>query len=67
MHGKTGDYFKFNETGGRILELIGNPQTMEQIVERIQEEYNITEEQCQAEVSNFLEQLPESTLIVTNS
>jgi hypothetical protein len=47
----------FNETGSRIWELLAEEPTVEEVVAQIRGEFEVSEEQAQADVTAFLEEL----------
>jgi hypothetical protein len=47
----------FNETGSRIWELLADELTVKEIVVQIRGEFEVSEEQAQADVIAFLEEL----------
>ena len=59
-----GKYYNLGEVGGQIWELIKSPgRTMEQIVTELQKEYDLSQEQCQKEVTAFIEKLQQEGII----
>jgi hypothetical protein len=49
--------YNLNEIGGRIWELIDGATTVEQMRDKIVEEYEVTPEQAEADIIEFLDQL----------
>jgi hypothetical protein len=47
----------FNETGSRIWELLADEPTVKEVVAQIRSEFEVGEEQAQADVIAFLEEL----------
>ncbi len=58
-----GRYYEANAVGSLIWELLDEPCTIADIVERIVARFRVDREQCQADVLNFLEALAESGLL----
>jgi hypothetical protein len=56
-------YFETNAVGGLIWELLDEPRTVSDIVERVVARYRVDREQCQADVLKFLDALAESGLL----
>jgi len=53
-----------NETGNRILQIISKEQpSFDQIVEKIQSEYQVSQEEAEKDVRYFLDKLMENDLI----
>lgn len=61
---RRGKYFALEGTAQRIWELMAEPVTVGEIVERLVEEYDVERTQCAAEVLAFVEQLCENGLTV---
>ncbi len=58
-----GAYFALNPLGARIWELLAKPFCVEAICEQLQAEYEVSREQCEREVLEFLNNLSEKKLI----
>jgi hypothetical protein len=56
-------YFSLNEVGTRIWELLENPLTPPALVERLVSEYEVTVEECAAQVETFLARLRDRGLV----
>lgn len=50
-------YYSLDETGGEIWGMIAQPMTVAQICDRLSESFEVTPEQCQADVLNFLNEI----------
>lgn len=59
----TGKYFMIKGVGNDIWDMIQNPVTYGEIVEKLLSEYDVTEEECKTSVSNFLTRLKELNFI----
>ena len=57
MSAEKGNYIGLSEVGARIWELIETPQTVETVITRLQQEYDVPPEMCRAEVDSFLGEL----------
>ena len=64
---KSGVYHGLNEVGASIWKLIQEPRTIEEIKQRLLEEYNVEPEQCQSDLIALLEDLVAAGLIVINN
>lgn len=60
---KSGTYFKLNEVGSRIWELVEKPVTISALVEAVLSEFDVVAEQCQADVLNLVAKLEEAGLV----
>lgn len=59
-----GRYFMMNQVGSRIWELIENPLEVNEIVNALLQEYDVSRDTCEKEVMNFLNKLNNANLIV---
>ena len=50
-----GKYFGLNPVGKRLWELMEQPKTMEELVSVLLSEYEVTENQCRKEITEFLQ------------
>ena len=57
-----GKYFALEGTAQRIWELMAEPVRVDEIVDRLVEEYDIDRDRCAAEVLAFLNELMENGL-----
>ena len=60
---KNGKYYNLGEVGGFIWECIQQPKSIGNVIEEVQAAYDITAEQCEADIIPFLEMLREESLI----
>lgn len=60
---KNGKYYNLGEIGGFIWGCIQQPKLLTTVIKDIQTEYEVTEEQCKADVISFLEKLIKEKLI----
>jgi hypothetical protein len=58
-----GKYHGFNEVATRIWQLISAPRTVNSICDELMSEFDISQEQCEAEVVEFLQKLKAAELI----
>lgn len=57
------DYYTTQEIGNRIWELLDSLDTPKAICDQLMQEYEVSQEQCQNEVLQFLEQLLEHGIV----
>ncbi|RLL42776.1 lasso peptide biosynthesis PqqD family chaperone [Oceanobacillus piezotolerans] len=60
---QNGKYYNLGEIGGEIWDQIKQPKGMEEIVEYLQTQYDVSKEECTEQVTAFLEQLLAEGLI----
>lgn len=58
-----GKYFSLNSVATRIWELLDTPSTIQEVCEKLIEEYEISLEQCQIEVENHISEMVELGLV----
>ena len=58
-----GIYYGLNDVGARIWELLAEPVAVRAIVEAIMDEYDVSREQCEADVIELLGQLVAAELV----
>lgn len=63
MHPYKGSYFGLNPVGKRIWQIIAEPKDLEEIIEKLVAEFDITHEQCISEVTQFLEKAHQLDII----
>jgi Coenzyme PQQ synthesis protein D (PqqD) len=59
-----GVYYQLNEIGSRIWAHLASPMTVEALVGRLIEEFDVTRETCEAQALEFLRTLQAEGLIV---
>lgn len=64
MNIETGSYASMNETGKSIWGLLEEPKSVEQVLQSLTEEYEISLEAAQKDVLPFLEQLLAQKIVV---
>lgn len=62
----TGKYFMIKGVGNDIWDMIQNPITYGDIVDKLLSEYEVSVEECQTAVKSFLEKLQELQFISLN-
>ena len=60
---KNGKYYNLGEIGGYIWGCIQKPKLLTTVIKDIQTAYEVTEEQCKADIIPFLEMLRKEKLI----
>jgi hypothetical protein len=63
MSVEAGAYYSLDQIGRRIWDLIAEPATVGALCARLVAEYEVTPEDCQAQVLSFLDQLAEHRMI----
>lgn len=63
MDGERGLYFSLNPVGTQIWQLLETPKTSQELIQSLCHLYEITEAECQQDVSVFLEKMEEAKLI----
>lgn len=58
-----GEYFSLNSLGSRIWEIIDKPKKINEVINTLLEEYEVSEEECKENVMNFLDVLKHVDLI----
>ena len=62
-----GKYYNLGELGGEIWELMKEPITIQELVTKLQSQYNVDQTDCQSHVTDFLNQLLEQGLVSIHS
>jgi hypothetical protein len=57
MDMEQGKYFSLNQTATVIWELLETPLTMEELCDRLMDEYDVDREQCLEEVKEYIEEM----------
>ena len=60
---KEGIYYGLNEIGTIIWEYIQKPITIQEIIDKILEEYEVDDETCYADVVELIDQMVENKLV----
>ena len=61
---KNGKYYNLGTIGGVIWDHLQKPILLEELISKLQNEYNVEAEQCLSDVLPFIEHLHEENLIV---
>lgn len=59
----TGKYYNLGEVGGRIWELLEEPTSLAVLVEKLTAEYDVSAQQCRADILPFLNKLIQQRLL----
>ena len=59
----TGKYYNLGQVGGRIWELLEEPCSLTELVRKLTAEYDVSAEQCRADIAPFLDTLLERGLL----
>jgi PqqD family protein of HPr-rel-A system len=59
----TGYYFGLDPVGARIWQLLSQPNSLTEIVERLAREYDVTPEQAESDLVRFVEELQANGLL----
>lgn len=60
---ENGEYYSMNEVGTRVWALLEQPIRVATLIERLQDEFDVSREQCEREVLEFLEHLRQDRLL----
>lgn len=63
----TGKYYNLGQVGGRIWELLEEPMTVSTLVQKLTAEYDVSAEQCRADITPFLNTMLERGLLEQNT
>lgn len=63
LDSNTQEYFTINQVGKDIWELLSKELTLEEVVTELMEIYDISKEQLESDVKNFIEALSQKGLI----
>ena len=64
MHIKTGKYYGLDDIGSRIWEMMEEKIRVEDLIQQLLEEYEVSEEECTRDVLELLENLQTNDLIL---
>lgn len=54
---RDGMYFELNDVGARIWHLVQEPRSIQSILETLLEEYDVSNERCEADIYSLADQL----------
>ncbi len=63
MNLERGEYYGLNPIGSRIWELLAEATTLENLINKLTEEFDVSFEQCQTDSEEFINDLIEKGLI----
>jgi len=58
------EYYGMDKVGSRIWELLEHPLSLKELVKKLTEEYEVSEEQCSLDTLEFLRKLTEKKLVI---
>lgn len=59
-----GAYYSLDPIGAEIWKLLEQPAAVRDLVDRLQKRYDVSAEQCQADVQAFLEEMQKNGMIL---
>lgn len=62
-----GKYYNLGELGGTIWEYINEPLYIEELIEKLLDQYDVEKEVCEQQVKEFISQLAEQGLVRINA
>ncbi len=57
------EYYGMDKVGSRIWQLLENPMPFKELVNRLMDEYEVTEEKCRQETLDFVKKMTEKKLL----
>lgn len=63
----SGEYFGLDPVGSRIWELIENPIPIDQLIDKLIDEFDVSRDECEIDTLEFLNQLQEKKLLLVLS
>jgi hypothetical protein len=63
LHFDAGTYFGLDDVGTRVWQLLQQPRTVGELLDLIEEEYDVERERCEAAILPFLEDLVTNGLV----
>jgi len=64
MNVNSGLYVSLNETGKSIWLILKEPKSVDEVIENLASEYNVTAEQCEKDTLPFIEKLLDKKILV---
>jgi hypothetical protein len=64
LNSKTGDYFGLNEVGSDFYQLVDGKKGLEEIIDLLDEEYDVKREVLKADVENLVVRLLEKKILL---
>jgi hypothetical protein len=62
---ENGEYYGMDKVGSRIWELLDQPYSFKDLVGKLMDEYEVSEQQCSGDTLAFLKKLTDKKLIVS--
>jgi hypothetical protein len=59
------EYYGMDKVGSRIWELLEQPVSFQELVAKLMEEYEVSEQQCTDDTLAFLKKLTDKNLVIT--
>ncbi|MEX0763204.1 MAG: PqqD family protein [Dehalococcoidia bacterium] len=66
LHTQTGEYYGLNEVGARIWSLLNDGSALDDVVSRVLEDHDVSEDALAADVSAFLAELEQRDLVTVH-
>jgi|WetSurMetagenome_2_1015567.scaffolds.fasta_scaffold13790_4 hypothetical protein len=63
---KNGEYYSFGMVGSRIWEILEKPTAYKTLIEKLQEEFEVSIDQCTNETMEFIRKLEDKKMILHN-
>lgn len=63
LHTGTGQYYGFNSVGTEIWESLSSPRTVDDVVQHIAMEYDVTHDKCREDVESLVAELIDKDLV----
>ena len=64
MSVETGQYYNLGKIGGAIWSSLNEPLSIEALIVKLMDTYNVSRDQCETEVIAFLDDLQEQGLVI---
>ena len=61
---ETGKYYNLGDVGGEIWKLLQEPLCLNELMDKLMAQYDVSREQCETDIIPFLQQLIDSGLLV---
>lgn len=63
MNVETGKYYNIGKTGGVIWGMLKNPITVAELVSKLTDKFDVSKDQCEADIMPFMNKMLEQKLI----
>lgn len=63
LDAEAGRYFGFNEVAARVIQLVGTPQTLAEVEEKLLAEYDVEPDRLRSDLQTFVQHLAAQNLI----